>query len=425
MLKYFYNDVERHNDTYIIKSVNKKSGTIAETFFSSLVDTYFENNKLIKEQIRFRKFKFDFASLHTIYEIKNYMYDSSGTADEKLLYGCFKYVECLDKYKNIFIILCAKFEDIYIEKYLQTFYKLNLLEQLLDYGVYIILCSDLITDFLYEDNNMTFIKWVGGKSKLIDRILPKINDTDNETVYIEPFIGSGAILIAFLETKPSVKECLCSDDNEKLIITFNQIKKKPKKLIKRMNNLIQEYEQSTDKESFYYSMRDKFNNEKLTNTKIAVLFIFLNKTCYRGLYRINKKGEFNVPYGNYKKPSFIEPNYILHISKLFNEYDVKFSHNSYQEVLSNLNTGTKHTIYLDPPYLNTFDSYTCNKFDSKVFADIVNGLNTPNNKLIVSNSIDFLNEYEKLLPNSEIFDIQDKINSKSPNSIRKEVIIYN
>lgn len=135
--KYFYNDIEKVNDKYIIDKYKHKSGTLGEIFFKSFVKKYFEN-KVIYEQYKYNNFKFDFCSNYTIYEIKNYMFESSGTADEKLLYSCYKYIDCLTKYKNIFIILLAKFENIFITKYLKFFYEHNFIDDLLDNGIYIL-----------------------------------------------------------------------------------------------------------------------------------------------------------------------------------------------------------------------------------------------------------------------------------------------
>ena len=195
--------------------------------------------------------------------------------------------------------------------------------------------------------------------------------------------------------------------------------------MKEMLTLIEKYEKADDKEAFYYEYRDKYNNEELTDLETAAVFIFLNKTCFRGLYRLNKDGKFNVPFGNYKKPAFMDTNYILHISHLFKKYHVKFSSCGYQEMLTTLDNNEKHLIYLDPPYLNTFDSYTVNKFDTDEFIKIVSRLNTENNKLIVSNSEDFYNENPKLLTHHEIFNVCDKINSKQPDKKRAEVILWN
>ena len=121
---YFYNHDKRKNDKDIITKTNLKSGKIAENYIRHFINNHFEN-KYIKEQVKYNNFKFDFASKHIIYEVKNYMYDSNGTADEKILYSCYKYYTCLNKYDNIYIILCSKFENIFIEKYLFMFYELG------------------------------------------------------------------------------------------------------------------------------------------------------------------------------------------------------------------------------------------------------------------------------------------------------------
>lgn len=274
---------------------------------------------------------------------------------------------------------------------------------------------------------MTFIKWVGGKSKLINKILPLFPKTDDETIYIEPFIGSGAVLINFLETNPKLKKIIATDSNENLILTYLAIKKACNELLKELEILTNKYNSAENKEKFYYKQRDKYNNNSANDIKKTALFIFLNKTCFRGLYRVNKDNLFNVPYGNYKNPLIYDEEYIKHLSKLFNVYNVHFKTKSYDETLSNIKQNSKYLIYLDPPYLNTFDSYTCNKFDNDKFSKVIEETINKNkhNKIILSNSADFYDKYANLLPYCETFDIQDKINSRSPNSTRKEIIMHN
>ena len=272
---------------------------------------------------------------------------------------------------------------------------------------------------------MTFIKWVGSKSKHLNKILSKFPTDTEDLVYVEPFIGSGSVLIEFLKTKPKIKRCICSDANRQLITTFKQIKHHPNRLMKRLLTLSSEYEEADNKEDLYYEYRDKYNNEALTDLETAAVFIFLNKTCFRGLYRLNKDDNFNVPFGHYKNPRFVDIEYMTMISELFKEYHVKFTVCSYWDMLTNLDHHEKYLIYLDPPYLNTFDSYTTNKFNTKEFIDTVSKMNTKNNKLIVSNSEDFYKENPKLLPYHEVFNVCDKINSKMPDKMRTEVVIWN
>ena len=282
-----------------------------------------------------------------------------------------------------------------------------------------------IVIFLSPANQMTFIKWVGGKSKHLNKILPKFPTDTKDMVYVEPFIGSGSVLIEFLKTKPKIKSCICSDANRQLITTFRQIKRHPNELITRLSALSKEYKEADNKENLYYEYRGKYNNEAITDLETAAVFIFLNKTCFRGLYRLNKDNKFNVPFGHYKNPQLVDTEYIATISELFKEYHVKFTVCGYQDMLANLNHDEKYLIYLDPPYLNTFDSYTINKFNTNEFIDMVSKMNTKNNKLVVSNSEDFYKENPKLLPYHEVFNVCDKINSKMPDKMRTEVVMWN
>ena len=275
---------------------------------------------------------------------------------------------------------------------------------------------------------MSFIKWVGGKTKLADQIIKIFPQNLKNYIYIEPFLGSGSVLIKFLEKNPCIQNCICSDINKELIFTFNVIKYAHQKLIEKMNLIISEYDKSANKENFYKEKRKIYNeiNKTIDNQiEIASLFIFLNKTCFRGLYRINNKGEFNTSYGNYSNPNFIDSKYIEHLSSLFNKYDVKFNCCSFEETLSNLNNDYNYIIYLDPPYLSTFNSYSIEKFNSNQLVELIEKINKENIKIILSNSNNFYEKYKNLLPNVIKISIQDKINSKKPNKKRDEVIMYN
>ena len=236
---------------------------------------------------------------------------------------------------------------------------------------------------------MSFIKWVGGKTKLGDQIIKIFPQNLKNYIYIEPFLGSGSVLIKFLEKNPCIQNCIVSDINKELIFTFNVIKYAHQKLIEKMNLIISEYDKSANKENFYKEKRKIYNelNKTIDNQiEIASLFIFLNKTCFRGLYRINNKGEFNTSYGNYSNPNFIDSKYIGHLSSLFKKYDVKFNCCSFEETLSNLNNDYNYIIYLDPPYLSTFNSYSIEKFNSNQLVELIEKVNKENIKIILSNS---------------------------------------
>ena len=290
---------------------------------------------------------------------------------------------------------------------------------------------------------MSFIKWVGGKSKLLNRIIPKIT-TQTFDLYLEPFVGSGAVLLYLLENMNIDNITYkVNDINTELIMTFSTIKSSVNELINILN-----YLSSLTDEDNYYKLRSIYNernnnieyaydilyswelideqhDEQPTshhlNLLTAALFIYLNKTCFRGLYRVNKQNQFNVPYGHYKNPKLFNPEELKHLSQLFQH--VEFYNLEYDEFIKqNINTNT--LIYLDPPYYETFNDYSSYSFDHDKFFSLINELKS-RNKLVISNSKAFNDNYHLEGFNIELINVQDKINSKSPNASRIEIIATN
>ena len=463
IINYFFDD-ENNNlnsktrrkgiDKSVSESCNMKSGDLGELCFEILFPE-------MKKHVKLGNYIFDFVDDENIYEIKNYMYESTGTADEKLLWSAFKYADVLSnsKYKRIYIILCAKFESLYESKYKPKFKNLGLLKILNDMNIYFIFMSDLINNFYYTENetslySMSFIKWVGGKSKLLYMIYPKIISYPNTTTYLEPFLGSGSVLINLLKTKHNFKNIKVNDINKDLITTFQIIKTNPTQLIYALTNIQKLYHASKDKEKFYYKYRDLYNDSSLLNNEEsynflgdndlfdlddeinlepilfhqyllrATLFIFLNKTCFRGLYRVNKQNLFNVPFGNYVNPSIINPDEIIEISKLIQ--NVEFYNEDYRTFLDKFKTDNL-VIYLDPPYFGTFNGYSSVDFNHIEFVNKCLSLpeEDKNIHVVISNSKPFYDKFENDLNKFKVeyIDIKDRINSKSPNDIRNEVLL--
>ena len=141
----------------------------------------------------------------------------------------------------------------------------------------------------------SLIKWAGGKKQLLEqfeKFFPK--QIEN---YFEPFVGGGTVAFYLLKTHPEIKKIHLSDINEELVITYNAVKNNIEELI----TLLKEYKLKHNKE-FYYKIRAE-NIKKLTHVQIAARFVYLNRTCFNGLYRVNSKGQFNVPIGSYKNPT--------------------------------------------------------------------------------------------------------------------------
>lgn len=182
------------------------------------------------------------------------------------------------------------------------------------------------------------LKWVGGKRQLLDTLTPLL--PKRVTTYCEPFVGGGAMLF---HMQPKI--AFVNDINSDLILVYTVIKNDVESLIAALA----EYKNEAD---FFYSVRDwdrdKAKYESLTDIERAARIIYLNKTCYNGLYRVNNAGEFNSPFGSYKNPNIINAPVLRAVSSYFNAATIHFSSTDYAEVLSSLPKGA--FVYLDPPY---------------------------------------------------------------------------
>ena len=204
-------------------------------------------------------------------------------------------------------------------------------------------------------NLKPFLKWAGGKTQLIPQLEEHLPDMSKIDTFIEPFLGGGAFLL-HLTQKYSFKKIVLNDYNPDLVNVYLTIQKEPAKLIKLLQNMQDEYWflDSLKQEKYYYEVREKFNLIKhyttpailKPNVELAVYFIFLNKTCFNGLYRVNKDGAFNVPFGKHKKPVLFEEENIKGISSLLKKATILCG--SYEEVSKEIEGET--FIYLDPPY---------------------------------------------------------------------------
>ncbi|MES2746910.1 MAG: DNA adenine methylase [Bacteroidota bacterium] len=241
-----------------------------------------------------------------------------------------------------------------------------------------------------------FLKWAGGKTQLIsaiEKVIPKEFKTQKFT-YIEPFVGSGAILFWILNNFPNVEKAVINDINSDLTNTYKVIASKPKELISILNQLEGEYHaidlQTEIKRNYYTQKRTLFNTRSTDIVTQAALFIFLNRTCFNGLFRVNKNNGFNVPIGSYKKPMICDANNILAVSELLQKVEILTG--DYQETL---NYAEKPSLfYFDPPYkplskTSSFNSYAKDEFgDSEQIRlrDFCKTLDTLNHKWILSNS---------------------------------------
>ena len=242
-----------------------------------------------------------------------------------------------------------------------------------------------------------FIKWVGGKGQLLSEInkLYPVELGKNINKYAEIFLGGGAVLFDIL-SKYKLDEVYISDKNLELINTYKSIRDNVDILIKFLKEMEEQYIplNNEDRKIYYYEKREEYNslkiNSEMNNIEKAILFIFLNKTCFNGLYRVNKKGKFNVPMGAYKKPKICDEENLKNVSLTLR--NVKIVYADYRE--SEKFIDDKTFVYIDPPYrplniTSSFTSYTENDFNDKEqieLAEYINVLNKKGAKIVISNS---------------------------------------
>ena len=242
-----------------------------------------------------------------------------------------------------------------------------------------------------------FVKWAGGKSSLIPQLtkyFPFELKNGQIEKYVEPFVGGGAVLIDILQ-KYDVKQAYAFDINKDLINCYNVIKYKVEDLILKLDKKEKKFLalDKDERQKYFYDIRTEYNSYLLDNeidVKRASEFIFLNRTCFNGLYRVNKNGKFNVPCGKYKNPTICDSNNLRNLSKLLK--NVVFAYGDYKESEKLVDENT--FVYFDPPYrplsvTSGFTSYTKEDFndeDQKELAEYYNKLNLKNAKLMLSNS---------------------------------------
>lgn len=242
-----------------------------------------------------------------------------------------------------------------------------------------------------------FVKWAGGKNSLLPQLTKyyplELKDGTIER-YIEPFVGGGAVLIDILQ-RYKVKEVYAFDINIDLINCYNVIKNNVEELIKQLEKKEKKFISldNEERQKYFYDIREEYNSYKLMNElniKRASEFIFLNRTCFNGLYRVNKEGKFNVPCGKYKNPTICDSNNLINLSKLIE--NVVFEYGDYKKSEQYVDNNT--FVYFDPPYrpisaTSGFTSYTKEDFNDGAqieLAKYYNKLSLKNAKLMLSNS---------------------------------------
>lgn len=192
---------------------------------------------------------------------------------------------------------------------------------------------------MYAATNIAkpFLKWAGGKGQLLSQLEAALPEGlhEEEFTYIEPFVGGGAMLFFMLQSFPNIKRAVINDINAHLTGAYQMIKDDPEGLVYRLKHIEQQYLPITDYEeqrAYYLEMRRRFNEEKLSPLDKTAILIFLNRTCFNGLYRENAKGFFNVPFGRYTNPTICNEALIYADSELLNRFDVQIICNFYYKV---------------------------------------------------------------------------------------------
>ena len=230
-----------------------------------------------------------------------------------------------------------------------------------------------------------FIKWVGGKGQLIEQLealLPADFAERKNVTYIEPFVGGGAMLFYMLQKYPNIKSAVINDINPDLTICYEVVRDNPAELIKSLNAIQSEYHalQTDEKrKTFFLQQRDIFNTKSLNPIENSTLFFFLNRTCFNGLYRVNKAGKFNVPFGKYATPTICDATTIYADSKVLQKVEIMVG--DFEQTFAKIKDNT--FFYFDPPYrpistTSSFNDYTKEDFNDnaqirlKLFCDRLN-----------------------------------------------------
>ncbi len=232
----------------------------------------------------------------------------------------------------------------------------------------------------YKQEARPFLKWAGGKRQLlpqIDQFLPQALKEGSITRYVEPFVGSGAVFFHIAQAY-SPTRLYISDFNRELILAYRTIRGRVEDVISTLRELEYDYHPLTEKarKIFYYDQRTSFNAAPLAqlsesslpeeNVERTAQLIFLNRTCYNGLFRVNSKGEFNVPFGRYKNPTICDASNLRAVATVLQRTEVRFGHyHSCAKVVDE-----KSLVYFDPPYrpiskTANFTAYSKQVFDDK------------------------------------------------------------
>ena len=241
-----------------------------------------------------------------------------------------------------------------------------------------------------------FIKWVGGKSQLIEQLdeqLPADFGNWKNITYIEPFVGGGAMLFYMLQHYPNIKHAIINDINSDLTTCYRTVRDTPEQLINSLKDIEKAYlalESEDARREFFMAVRDRYNEKNLEPIENTTKFIFLNRTCFNGLYRVNKKGLFNVPFGKYTNPTICDAETIRKDSELLQR--VVILNEDFEETIEHAQGNT--FFYFDPPYRPLSDTSSFNDYTKESFNDdaqirlkeFCDRINSSGYKFMLSNS---------------------------------------
>lgn len=270
-----------------------------------------------------------------------------------------------------------------------------------------------------------FVKWVGGKRQLLPEISKRVPKKSSISTYYEPFLGGGAV---FLSMQP--KKAIVNDYNSELINAYKVIQNDVEGLINHLKT-------HKNEEEYFYHLREQDRESDYKNwsdIEKASRLIYLNKTCYNGLYRVNSQGYFNTPFGKYKNPNIVNEYVLRELHSYFNNNSITFLNEDFEESLKYIRKGA--FVYFDPPYASVsstsnFTGYTAGGFgedEQKRLRDLCDTLNSKGVKFMISNAnVDLIQElYADRDYNIDIIGAKRSVNSvaKKRGEV-EEVLIYN
>lgn len=240
-----------------------------------------------------------------------------------------------------------------------------------------------------------FIKWVGGKTQLLDEVrksLPRDFASRQHITYVEPFVGGGAVMFWILQAYPNIERAVINDINQELVCTYRVIQENVEELIAELAYIRDEYIplNAEDRKAYFMEKRARFNTKQTTPVETAALFIFLNRTCFNGLYRVNSKGEFNVPHGKYTKPRICDADNLRACSMVLQNVEILCGDFAETDRFA----GPDTLFYFDPPYkpiteTSSFTSYAKEGFDDNEqlrLRDFCDKINKEKALFVASNS---------------------------------------